>query len=111
MWSDFVSGTANRQDFLYTALEWVAAHNALTVEKYMSLHRNDDNISELKTYFDTVIDWIETTFKDTTSEMRGLEWGRIYETYHVNGYNSDKLWQRVTELLADDFVTNRRGRV
>lgn len=38
VWSDFVSGTANRQDFLHTALEWVAAHNALTVEKYMSLH-------------------------------------------------------------------------
>ena len=108
-WSSYVSGTANRQDFLHTALEWVAAHNGQSIEQYMSLHRNDGDISELKTYFDTVIDWIDATFKDTVSEMRGLEWGRIYETYHANGYNADKVWARVTELLADDFVTNNKG--
>ena len=108
-WSCYVSGSANRQDYLHTALDWVSAHNKQTIEQYMSLNRNNDNISELKTYFDTVIDWIDTTFKDTTSEMKGLEWGRIYETYHTNGYNPDKLWERVTELLADDFVTNSRG--
>lgn len=108
-WLSYINGTANRQDFLHIALDWVSAHNNLTIEQYMSLHRNDDNINELKTYFDTVIDWINSTFKGTTSEMRGLEWGRIYETYHANGYNTDKLWERVTELLADDFVTNRKG--
>ncbi len=109
IWSDYVSGVASRQDFLHTALQWVAAHNNQTIEQYMSLHRNDDNINELKTFFDTVIDWIDATFKDTTSEMRGLEWGRIYETYHANGYNIDRLWERITELLVDDFVTNNRG--
>ena len=109
IWSDYVNGSANRQDYLHTALEWVSAHNGLSIEKYMSQHRKDENINELKTYFDTVIDWIEATFKDTTSEMKGLEWGRIYETYHSNGYNSDKLWNRITELLADDFVTNSKG--
>ena len=109
VWSCFINGTANRQDFLHTALDWVSAHNNLSIEKYMSLHRKDDNINELKTYFGTVIDWIDATFKDTVSEMKGLEWGRIYETYHTNGYNPDKLWKRITELLADDFVTNRKG--
>ena len=95
-WSAYVLGTANRQDFLHTALQWVAAHNNQTVEQYMSLHRNDDNINELKTYFDTVIDWLDATFKEITSEMRGLEWGRIYETYHKNPYNADKLWERIS---------------
>lgn len=109
IWSDYVSGSANRQDFLHTALEWVAAHNNQTIEQYMSVHRNDDNINELKTYFDTVIDWIDATFKDTTSEMKNLEWGRLYETYHKNPYNPDELWERVTALLADDFVTNNKG--
>lgn len=109
IWSDYVNGSANRQDFLHTALDWVAAHNNQSIEQYMSMHRKDENINELKTYFDTIIDWIDTTFKDTTSEMKGLEWGRIYETYHANGYNPDKVWERITELLADDFVTNRKG--
>ena len=109
VWSCFINGSANRQDFLHTALQWVAAHNNQTIEQYMSRHRNDDNINELKTYFDTVIDWLDATFKEVTSEMRGLEWGRLYETYHTNGYNADKLWERISALLADDFVTNKRG--
>ena len=109
VWTCFINGTANRQDFLHTALQWVSARNNQTIEQYMSFHRNDDNINELKTYFNTVIDWLDATFKEVTSEMRGLEWGRIYETYHKNPYNPDKIWERITELLADDFVTNRKG--
>ncbi len=108
-WSSYVSGTANRQDFLHTALEWVASHNSMSIEQYMSKHRNDNDINELKTYFNTVINWIDGVFKDIVSEMKGLEWNRIYETYHNNGYNPDKVWERVTELLADDFVTNGKG--
>ena len=108
-WGHYINGTANRQDFLHTALEWVSAHNGQSIEQYMSQHRNDEGISELKTYFDTVIDWIDATFKETTKEMRGLEWGRIYEKYHANGYNADKVWERISALLADDFVTNGRG--
>ena len=68
-WSYYVSGTANRQDYLHTALDWVASHNSMSIEQYMSKHRNDNNINELKTYFDTVINWIDVVFKDTTSEM------------------------------------------
>ncbi len=108
-WSSYVSGTANRQDFLHTALEWVASHNSMSIEQYMSMHRNDNDINELKTYFNTVINWIDGVFKDIVSGMKGLEWNRIYETYHNNGYNPDKVWERVTELLADDFITNGKG--
>ena len=109
IWSDYISGSANRQDFLRTALEWVSSHNSISIEQYMSKHRTDENINELQMYFDEVINWIDRTFKDTTSEMKGLEWGRLYETYHKNPYNTDEVWKRVTELLADDFVTNGKG--
>jgi len=40
----------------------------------MSKHRYDDNISELKTYFTSVIDWISSVFSDVEKEMCGLEW-------------------------------------
>ena len=50
----------------------------------MSSHRNDKNINELKKYFNSVIDWISSVFIDVENEMQGLEWGRLYETYHKN---------------------------
>jgi hypothetical protein len=76
---------------------------------YMSQHRNEDNIEELKTYFDTVIEWAKTLFGEPKNEMRGLEWGAFYEKYHANSYNPSQLQQRVNELYADEAVTNKRG--
>lgn len=108
-WADYVNGSANRQDYLKTALEWISSHQKITVEQYMGQHRNDDNIAELQGYFDEVINWIDSTFKEIVPELRGLEWGRIYETYHKNPYNVDELWNRIEELFADDFVTNKKG--
>lgn len=108
-WADYVNGSANRQDYLKTALEWISFHQKITVEQYMGQHRNDDNIVELQGYFDEVINWIDSTFKKIIPELRGLEWGRIYETYHRNPYNVDEIWNRIEELLDDDFVTNRKG--
>lgn len=43
----------------------------------MSRHRFDDNIDELKKYFNSVVDWVSNVFIDVESEMRGLEWGRL----------------------------------
>ena len=52
-WESYVKGPANRQQFLATALEWVSKGN---VDGYMTAHRRDENINEIKTYFNTVID-------------------------------------------------------
>ena len=46
-WSAFISGSANRQDFLETALEWVSKGK---IEDYMASHRRETNINELKGY-------------------------------------------------------------
>ena len=56
-------------------------------EAYMSQHRHDTDIQELKTYFTSVIDWISGVFSDVESEMRGIEWGRLFETYHNQPYD------------------------
>lgn len=107
-WGCYVSGNANRQDILHTALAWVAKGED-NVGGYMSLHRYDDNIEELKSYFDTVIEWAKTIFGEPKNEMRGLEWGALYEQYHANAYNSKAIQQREEELYADAAVTNKRG--
>ena len=108
-WSHFISGAVNRQDYLERALQWVSRGKAKEVREYMSRHRHDTNIDELKTYFTAVIDWIGSVFTDIESEMRGLEWGRLYEEYHTQPYNPTEVAEQVRELYGDPFVKNRRG--
>ena len=108
-WSAYVSGVVNRQDFLERALEWVSSSKGMSVEAYMSAHRRDDNITELKNYFTSVIEWVNSLFSGVEKEMCGLEWGRLYETYHKKAYDSSELWKRVQELYADPYVKSRKG--
>jgi hypothetical protein len=105
-WSAYVAGSANRQEFLECALDWVSKGNC---SDYMSRHRFDTNINELKTYFNSVIEWVSGVFKDVESEMRGLEWGRLYETYHKKAYDPAKVSEQVQKLMGDPYVKNRKG--
>lgn len=107
-WGCYVNGNANRQDILHTALEWVSKGED-NIGGYMSLHRNDNSIEELKNYFDTVIEWAKTIFGEPKSEMKGLEWGAFYERFHKNSYNPAEVQKRVNELYADEYVTNKKG--
>ena len=105
-WECYISGNVKRQDFLHTALDWVSKGN---ISDYMARHRNDDNINEIKKYFESVIDWIDRTFKSVDSTMCGLDWGRLYETYHKSSYDINLLDTRIQELLADWQVTDKKG--
>ena len=105
-WSAYISGNVLRQDFLRTALEWVSKDH---IDAYMSKHRFDDNIDELKAYFNSVIDWISSVFIDVDSKMCGLKWGRLYEQYHKNSYNPQEVSVKVRELLEDPCVTDKKG--
>ena len=105
-WSAYVAGSVNRQDYLATALDWVSNGS---VDDYMSKHRYDDNINELKTYFNTVIDWVSGVFIDVEKEMRGLEWDRLYRTYFRNSYDPKALQNDVHALYGDPYVKSRKG--
>jgi len=105
-WSAYIKGDVNRQEYLQTALKWVSQGN---IDGYMSMHRYDDNIDELKTYFNSVIDWASNVFRDVKPEMKGLEWGRFYEAYHGNSYNPEEVSRKLNELYNDFAVTDRKG--
>ena len=105
-WSAYISGSANRQDFLERALDWVSKGS---IGDYMSRHRYDNNITELKTYFNCVIDWVSSVFADVEGEMRGLEWGRLYEAYHNSPYNPTNVSKEVHKLYGDPYIKNRKG--
>lgn len=108
-WSAYVKGEVHRQAFLATALAWISDAKNTSVESYMSAHRHDTTIGELKTYFCSVIDWVDSVFLDVESEMCGLEWGRLYETYHTTAYNPQEVSEKVQALYADAYVKSRKG--
>lgn len=105
-WAAFLRGNVKRQAYLHTALEWVSKGN---VSGYMSLHRNDDNIREMQTYFDSVIDWASGVFTNIEKEMCGLPWGELYEKYHKQPYNPTEVAAKQRELYEDYYVKNKRG--
>ena len=105
-WSAYITGAVNRQDFLERALDWVSKGD---IDNYMSRHRKDTNITELKNYFNSVIDWVSSVFIDVESEMSGLEWGRMYDKYHKNAYDPKKVSAKVHKLYADPYIKNRKG--
>lgn len=103
-WSHYLKGDIKRQEYLRVALEWVCANREMTVDAYMSKHRQEGQIVELENYFRSVIDWVSTTFTMVEKSMRGVEWGRLYETYHTTPYSIDRITARVTALLADEAI-------
>ncbi len=105
-WQTYINGDPKRQAILEAALDWVSDGD---IDAYMAKHRKDTRIDELQNHFETVIDWIDSIFEYTGSEVCGLDWGRLYRQYHTNAYSKDNVTKRVDELLADTQVTNSRG--
>lgn len=105
-WAAFLRGNVKRQAYLHTALEWVSKGN---VSGYMSLHRNDDNIREMQTYFDSVIDWASGVFQNIEKEMCGLPWGELYEKYHKQPYDPAQVAAKQRELYEDYYVKKKKG--
>lgn len=108
-WSHYIKGDVKRQDYLAKALEWVCNGKQMDIDAYMSLHRHDCSIGELESYFRSVIDWVTATFTMVERDMCGLEWGRLYETYHTTPYSIDHITERVKELQADESVRSPRN--
>lgn len=109
-WSAYVKGDPKRQEVLEVALGWVATPQGMSIDAYLAQHRTDTDITELKNYFTSVIDWVGSVFAGSPQkEMRGLDWGRLYEEYHNTAYDPTALAADVEQLLGDPAVTNHRG--
>ncbi len=105
-WAAFLRGNVKRQAYLHTALEWVSKGN---ISAYMSLHRNDETINEMETYFNSVIDWASGVFIHIEKEMCGLPWGELYEKYHKTPYDPAQVAAKQRELYEDYYVKNKKG--
>ena len=104
--SKYMNGKTIRQDYLETALKWI---NNGEIEAYMARHQHCPNANELWLYFQSVIAWVQTVFPVYRKEMKGLDWGLLFNRYGKADYDSKALEIRVKELMEDDEVTNKKG--
>lgn len=103
---DYVNGAVERQDYLATVLKWISDDDA---QGYMAQHRNDVDAHELWEYFNNVIDWIISVFIVYRKEIRGVEWGALYNKYKNAKYNPKKIEEEIVKLINDDEVQNIKG--
>lgn len=105
----YMNGSTIRQDYLETALKWITEKDNNSIENYMSIHQHDNDANELWLYFQSVVDWVNRLFPNYRREMKGIDWGILYNHYHNSTYNSDKLEIEISKLMQDDDVTNKKG--
>jgi hypothetical protein len=101
-----VSGSPIRQDYLETVLLWI---NNGKIEDYMAKHQHDKNAEELWEYFQNVIAWVRQIFTNYRKEMKGVEWGTLYNEFKNKKIDSATLEKEITELMQDEDVTKKSG--
>jgi hypothetical protein len=103
---DYVNGSPIRQELLETALNWISKNE---IEQYMSVHQHDPNANELWTYYRNVIEWIKLIFTTYRREMKGIDWGNLYDRFKDEMFDTKKVEQQIQTLMMDDDVTNKKG--
>jgi hypothetical protein len=101
-----MAGAPIRQDYFETVINWISNGS---IEHHMATHQFDKDAEELWNYFQKVIAWVQGTFTNYRSEMKGLPWGEYFNKYKNVALDSVKLEARLTTLMEDDDVSNKRG--
>ena len=104
---DYLSGSVNRQDYLETTLKWISEDH--DIKKYMSEHQNEPSANEVWLYFNSVINWVKTLFPLYRKEMKGVQWGFLYNVFKTQKYDPRKLEEEIGNLMLDEDVTNKKG--
>lgn len=109
---NYINGVAIRQDYLETALSWIADRDGISIEQYMANHQYDEDANELIDYFKSVIKWTETIYptpkgEKTPKEMKGLKWGIWYNKYSKEIKTS--LAAKVIDVLTKCDVEKTSG--
>lgn len=108
--SDFMSGTPIRQDYLETAIKWIGDAQGLSIEQYMVKHKHDTDSDEIWQYYQDVIHWTEKLFgRKYKKEMKGVEWGLLYNQYRDTTLTATAIGEEVAQLMRDSDVQKKSG--
>uniref|UniRef100_B3EQR3 HNH endonuclease n=1 Tax=Chlorobium phaeobacteroides (strain BS1) TaxID=331678 RepID=B3EQR3_CHLPB len=103
---DYLNGTAIRQDYLETTIKWISNDG---IEHYMAKQQHEPNANDLWLYFQSVVNWVKAVFPKYRKEMKGIQWGFLYNEYKDKKFDHTKLEDKITKLMQDEDVTNKKG--
>ncbi len=110
MGGDLLNGVAIEQSYLATVLHWAARREGIKeVSEYMAIHKDDVNANQLWAYFSAIVTWVRSTFIKYRKEMKGLDWGYLYDTYHDQIYDTAALERQIHDLMEDDEIMKKSG--
>lgn len=104
--SDYISGSAIRQEYLETAIKWISRDS---IEDYMGQHQHDQVAQPLWEYFQSVINWVESVFTKKRGPMKSVDWGSLYNDFGDKSLDPDRIEQETEQLILDDDVTRKAG--
>ena len=104
--SNYLNGSPIRQDYLETAIEWISKGN---IEVYMLNHQHEPNANEIWLYFQSVINWVKLVFPKYRKEMKGIQWGFLYNEFEKHKFDQKKLEDEIVKLMIDEDVTSKKG--
>ena len=104
--SKYINGSPIRQDYLEIAIGWI---NNEKIEEYMAQNQDEPNANELWLYFQNVINWVKVVFPKYRKEMKGLAWGKFYNEFKDDNFDSAKLEEEVSRLMQDDDISKKSG--
>ena len=56
-----------------------------------------------------MIEWVQNIFTDYYREMKGLNWGQLYDKYHQKNYNPQEVSEKIKKLYGDPYIKNVKG--
>lgn len=102
----YLNGAANRQVYLERAIKWISEGK---IEDYMAQKQHEPNANELWLYFQNVINWVKVVFPKYRKEMKGIDWGFLYNEFKDKNFDSKKLEEEISVLMMDEDVTKKKG--
>lgn len=102
----YINGSSIRQDYLEKVLMWISDGE---IDNYMAQHQFQEQVGPVWAYFQSVINWIEVTFPVYRREMKGLEWGELFNEYRNKIIDPLVTEERIKKLMEDEDVTKKKG--
>lgn len=106
MGNKYLKGSSIRQEYLETVIKWISNNN---IEQYMADNQHEPNANELWLYFKNVLDWIGVVFTQYRKEMKGVDFGVLFNQSKDEKFNSQEIEQEISALMQDEDVTKKSG--
>ena len=104
--SDYMTGSPIRQDYLETIIKWISDNE---IEQYMAVNQHNPNANELWMYFNSVMTWVKTLFPNYRREMKGVDFGTLYNEYKNTAFDARVLEEQIVKFMQDEDVTKKSG--